>query len=200
MGVPVLPASRPPTTRAVILESIVTTADAAGSVNVAPMGPDVEDESFSRITLKPFRSSRTFANLRQTGVAVVHVTDDVELIAAAATGPIDAGLHVESLLGRWHKLVDCCRWFAVEVDAWQEDPQRPQALCRIVHHGVQRPMFGLNRGKHAVVEAAILATRLELLGCEEVRRQMRLLLPLVEKTGGPAEHRAWRQLESFVDG
>jgi uncharacterized protein len=183
----------------VILESIVTTTDTAGSVNIAPMGPYIDDELFSRITLKPFRSSRTFANLQQTGLAVVHVTDDVELIATAAIGPIDPSSRVEQLLGRWHKLVDCCRWFAVEVESWQEDPQRPPAICRIVHQGVQRPMFGLNRAKHAVVEAAILATRLELLGREEVRRQMQSLLPLVEKTGGPAEWRAWRLLESFVN-
>ncbi len=182
-----------------ILEAIITTADAAGSVNIAPMGPEV-DEAFSQVTLKPFRTSRTFANLQQTGTAVVHVTDDVELIAAAAIGPVRPQRIVQPLLGRWHKLTDCCRWFAVEVESWQDDPQRPRASCRIVHQGVQRPMFGLNRGKHAVVEAAILATRLELLGREEVQRQMTLLRPLVEKTGGPAEQRAWRQLESFVDG
>jgi hypothetical protein len=50
------------------------------------------------------------------------------------------------------------------------------------------------------LEGAILVTRLELLGKEEVERQMHALKPLVEKTGGPAEHRAWRQLESIVDG
>lgn len=183
-----------------ILESIVTTADAQGVVNVAPMGPEVDDDFYSAITLKPFRSSRTFSNLQQTGLAVVHVTDDVELIAAAAIGPIDPAQRVETLLGRWHKLIDCCRWFAVEVQSWQEDPQRPRAVCRIVHHGTGRPMFGLNRAKHAVIEAAILATRLELLGRDEVRRQMQSLMPLVQKTGGAAEHRAWRRLESFVDG
>ena len=183
-----------------ILEAIITTADAAGSVNIAPMGPEVDDAMFARITLKPFRSSRTFANFQQTGLAVVHVTDDDELIAAAAIGPVSPQRIVQPLLGRWHKLIDCCRWFAVEVESWQDDPQRPQAHCRIVHHGVERPMFGLNRAKHAVVEAAILATRLELLGRDEVRRQMTLLRPLVDKTGGPAEQRAWRQLELFIDG
>lgn len=183
-----------------ILESVVTTADSQGAVNIAPMGPSIEDESFSQIVLKPFRSSRTFENLQQTGRAVVHVTDDVELIAAAAIGRVDPELLVEQLLGRWYKLVDCCRWFAVEIQSWQEDAQRPQARCRVVHRGVQRPMFGLNRGKHAVVEAAILATRVELLGRGEVQRQMQALLPLVEKTGGAAERRAWRCLEAFVDG
>jgi uncharacterized protein len=200
MGVPVVRLLRSFAARAVILESVVTTADAQGAINIAPMGPYVEDESFSQIVLKPFRSSRTLENLQQTGRAVVHVSDDVELIAAAAIGHVDPGPLVEPLLGQWYKLVDCCCWFAVEIQSWQDDPQRPQACCRIVHRGVQRPMFGFNRGKHAVVEAAILATRVELLGRSEVQRQMQALLPLVEKTGGAAEHRAWRRLEAFVDG
>ncbi len=191
-----------------ILEAIITTADAAGAVNIAPMGPEVAAGNFRRITLKPFRSSRTFANLRHSGTAVVHVTDDVELIAATATGTVDPlglveGLLGEGLLGegripRWHKLVDCCHWYAVEVESWSDDPLRPHADCRIVHQGVQRPMFGLNRAKHAVVEAAILVTRLGLLGREEVLRQMRDLRPLIDKTGGAAEHRAWRHLESIA--
>ncbi len=186
-----------------ILEAIITTADATGAVNIAPMGPEVADGNFRRITLKPFRSSRTFANLRHSGTAVVHVTDDVELIAASATGTVDPLGLVEGLLGegripRWHKLVDCCHWYAVEVESWSDDPLRPQADCRIVHHGIQRPMFGLNRAKHAVVEAAILVTRLGLLGREEVLRQMRDLRPLIDKTGGAAEHRAWQHLESVA--
>lgn len=186
-----------------ILEAIITTADAEGTVNIAPMGPEVADGHFRRITLKPFRTSRTFANLRQSGTAVVHVTDDVELIAASATGAVDPLGRVEGLLGdgrtpRWHKLVDCCHWYAVEVESWSDDPLRPQADCRIVHRGVQRPMFGLNRAKHAVVEAAILVTRIGLLGSDEVLRQMRELRPLVDKTGGAAEHRAWQHLESVA--
>lgn len=201
-----------------ILESIVTTADSSGVVNVAPMGPEVDGPAVRQIKLKPFRTSRTFSNLRSVGTAVVHVTDDVELIAATAIGRIeaaagggDAGLgfdqgmvghlgRTEPLLDRWHKLVDCCHWYAVEVEAWTEDDLRPVATCRIVHHGFQRPMFGPNRGKHAVIEAAILVTRLGLIGRDEVRARMGELRPLVEKTGGAAEHRAWLRLESAVDG
>jgi len=187
-----------------ILESIVTTHDDLGVVNIAPMGPRV-DASFTSITLKPFRSSQTFKNLRSTSCAVVHVTDDVELIAAAAIGRVEPNSIVESVLGRWIKLVDCCRWFAVQVVDWSDDPlsgqhPRPEATCRIVHQGEQRPMFGLSRAKHAVVEAAIVATRIEMLGRDEVRKQMQALRVLVEKTGGASEHRAWQRLEAYVDG
>lgn len=187
-----------------ILEAIVTTRDANGCVNIAPMGPRV-DESLTSITLKPFRSSQTFSNLRDSSCAVVHVTDDVELLAAAAIGKVEATSIVETVLGRWSKLVDCCRWFAIEVIQWSDDPftgeqPRPEATCRIVHRGEQRPMFGLSRAKHAIVEAAIVATRIELLGRDEVKKQMQPLRVLVEKTGGASEYRAWQRLEAFVDG
>jgi len=186
-----------------ILESIVTTRDHEGRVNVAPMGPQV-DEALTTMTLKPFRSSQTFHNLRETMCGVIHVTDDVELLAAAAISRVDADSVVETVLGRWVKLVDCCRWFAIEVVQWSDDPlkgeqPRPEATCKIVHFGEQRPMFGLSRAKHAIVEAAIVATRIDLLGRDEVRKQMQPLRVLVEKTGGASEHRAWQRLEAFVD-
>lgn len=186
-----------------ILEAIVTTADASGAVNIAPMGPELDDESYRCITLKPFTTSTTYANLRASGAAVVHVTDDVELFARTAVERLDSDAVmdlVELLPGGRFKLVDCCRWFAVEVDAWDDDPQRPRARCRVVHRGDQRPHFGFNRGKFAVIEAAILATRLNLLGREEILRRFADLKPLVEKTGGAAEHLAWQRLEAFVNG
>jgi len=187
-----------------ILESIVTTRNADGRINVAPMGPRV-DESITTITLKPFRSSTTFENMRHSSVAVVHVTDDVDLIASAAIGESCADGLTQPLLDRWVRLVDCCRWFAIEVTSWSDDPKtgvdpRPEATCRIVHSGEQRPMFGLSRAKQAVVEAAILATRVHILGREEIRRQMEPLSVLVTKTGGANERRAWQRLETYVDG
>lgn len=186
-----------------ILESIVTTKGTDGSVNIAPMGPEV-DEALTLMTLKPFRSSQTFCNLRDTNCAVVHVTDDVELLASAAIGNVIPDRIVEEVLGRWIKLVDCCRWFAIEVTTWSDCPHsgsesRPQAQCRIMHRGEQRPMFGLNRAKHAVIEAAILATRVQMLGRDHVKREMDSLRVLVDKTGGLSERKAWQRLESFVN-
>ena len=71
-----------------ILESIVTTLDEDGAVHIAPMGPDVSD-GFDHFVLRPFQTSRTFANLQRTRQGVLHVTDDVELMARAAIGRFD---------------------------------------------------------------------------------------------------------------
>ena len=76
-----------------ILEAIVTSIDLNGTVNLAPMGPVVPDDFGAQKTpetlvLKPFRSSLTYQNLMATGKAVVHVTDDVSLIAKTAVGKL----------------------------------------------------------------------------------------------------------------
>jgi hypothetical protein len=72
-----------------------------------------------------------------------------------------------------------------------ESQERVQIRAEVVHRGTLREFFGLNRGKHAVVEAAILATRLHLIPLDEVRAEYRKLRVLVEKTGGPPEHAAF---------
>ena len=51
-----------------ILEGIVTTINADGTVNISPMGPIV-DAALTRLELRPFQTSTTFQNLRRTGRA-----------------------------------------------------------------------------------------------------------------------------------
>ncbi len=179
-----------------ILESIVTTHDESGNVNVAPMGPLVDGEADDlRFTLRPFASSRTFANLMSTGRAVIHVTDDVQLFAKAAVDSIQGDLANQWVRrwqnGKWWVLKDCHRWFAVEIESQSGDLPRIDMHCRIVHSEVVRPFFGFNRAKHAVIEAAILATRTHLLDADDLADQLARLQPLVDKTAGDAERAAF---------
>ena len=60
-----------------ILEGLMTTVNADGTVNVSPMGPRV-DAGLTTFTLRPFQTSTTYCNLKRTGMGVFHVTDDVE--------------------------------------------------------------------------------------------------------------------------
>lgn len=183
-----------------ILEALVTTVDAQGRVNIAPMGP-VVDPAISQITLRPFVSSQTHANLRLNGRAVVHVTDDCLLLARAAIGTVEAEGLTEAIdEGRFHPLRDACRWYAVQVRQWSDHPQRPDAVCSIVNSQRRRDFFGLNRAKHAVVEAAILATRIHLLDPHTICQEMDRLAPLVEKTGSEAERTAFQLLEAYIAG
>lgn len=181
-----------------ILEGIVTSLNAAGVLNVAPMGPIV-DESMSSLILRPFQTSTTYRNLKQRPYGVFHVVDDVLLLARAALGQLTsepASDAAEKIAGR--VLADACRWYEFEVDHLDDSSERTEIRARVVHVGHLKDYFGLNRAKHAVVEAAILATRLHLLAASEVQRQLEALRTPVEKTAGPRELEAFELVEQFV--
>jgi hypothetical protein len=186
-----------------ILEAIVTTVDRAGKVNIAPMGPRVEctSEGETMFVLRPFDSSLTYANLMQTRAAVIHVTDDVSLFAHSAVGTVNpTGLVFQIETTSWWPLIDCHRWFAVELESSPAEPNsRPELRCAVVRSQVVRPFFGFNRGKHAVIEAAILATRTDFLPAEEIRSQIDRLQPWIDKTAGPSEVAAFQFLRHTID-
>jgi hypothetical protein len=181
-----------------ILEGIVTSLNADGTVNISPMGPEV-DEPLSRLTLKPYQTSTTYQNLKRSGQGVFHVTDDVELLARAAVGildPLPAMQPAAAVEGRI--LSGACRWYAFKVRSLDDERERTEIVCDVVDRGWLRDFFGFNRAKHAVLEAAILATRIEFLPAAEIASQFERLRPLVQKTGGPAEERAFAFLEEFI--
>lgn len=181
-----------------ILEGLLTTLDADGAVNIAPMGPMVE-ETMQRMTLRPYHTSRSYANLQRTGQGVFHVTDDVLLLAKACIDQLDTlplMRPMESFPGM--VLTDACRWYALQVGSIDDSQPRITIEARVVDSGAQREFFGFNRAKHAVLEAAILASRVGLLPREEILRQFPALATMVQKTGGPAEHEALQLLETYV--
>lgn len=183
-----------------ILEGIVTTTNEDGSTNVAPMGPIV-DESMQRLHLRPFQTSRTFANLKRDRVGVFHVVDDVLLLARAAISQLETvppTFPAESINGR--VLEDACRWYEFEIVEIDDSEMRTNMFAKVTHVGRIRDFFGFNRAKHAVLEAAILATRLHLISPGEVAVEMSKLAVAVEKTAGPREAEAFALVRDYVNG
>lgn len=181
-----------------ILEGIVTTINADGSVNISPMGPIV-DAALKRLELRPFQTSTTFQNLRRTRQGVFHVTDDVELLARAAVSRLETPPRmIRSVRVDGWILADACRWHAFEVRELDESTERARIVAEVVDSGQGHEFFGFNRAKHAVVEAAILATRVHFLPREEIVTDFARLNILVEKTGGAQERRAFEFLEAYV--
>jgi hypothetical protein len=181
-----------------ILEGIVTTLGPDGTVNIAPMGPRV-DTAMKRLELKPFRTARTYANLKSHGEGVFHVTDDVLLLARSAVGEVDPPppcFPAGWVSGR--VLSDACRYYEFRVARCDDQSERVTLEVEVVHAGWLRDFFGFNRAKHAVVEAAILATRTAFLPAEQIAAEFARLTPLVLKTGGAQERQAFAFLEEYV--
>ena len=181
-----------------ILEGIVTTLSPGGELNIAPMGPLV-DEELTSFTFRPFQSSQTYQNLKHSRSGVFHVVDDVSLIAQGAVDrwtETPATFPAEKIAGR--VLSSACRWYEFEIVDLHDEAPRTTMTARVVHQGKLHDFWGLNRGKHAVLEAAILATRVHLLDPQELRQEFERLNVIVSKTAGPREIAAFELLSSYV--
>lgn len=181
-----------------ILEGIVTSLSATGELNIAPMGPIV-DSSMATFRFRPFKSSTTYQNLKQRPNGVFHVTDDVLLIAKSVIDGFDeppATFPAERIEGR--VLEATCRWYEFRIVEVDDTEDRTNMLAEVVHSGRRRDFFGFNRAKHAVIEAAILASRVHLLPPNEILDEFDRLKVIVGKTAGSQETRAFSLLFEYV--
>ncbi len=177
-----------------IVESIVTTVGAGGAINCAPMGVEWGDD---HIVLKPFIDTATYRNVIASGAAVVNLVDDVRIFARAAISNAEYPT-VPAAAVRGVRLAGCCSWRELEVRSIDSTPPRSRIDTVVVHRGVQREFIGFNRARHAVLEAAIHATRLHLLPRDFIASELERLQVIVDKTAGPDEREAMALLAAFV--
>lgn len=179
-----------------IHESILTTLGADGSVHVAPFGLI---ERGDELEIAPFVPSATLENLRARPHAVASYTDDVRVFAGCLSGrrewPTWPARRVPGAV-----LEGALSHAELAVTGVQEQPERPRFRCRVVHEETHSPFRGFNRAQAAVVEGAILVSRLHLLPRERVERELAHLGVAVEKTAGPREREAWGWLMAVVAG
>jgi hypothetical protein len=189
---------RSPSNDRMILEGIVTTVDVDGKANISPMGPEV-DRLQASLVLRPFATSKTYANLMRTRSGVFHVVDDSLLLASAAVDRWDKKPNCQfDQLMNGFLLPDACRAMAFELDEVVCDQPRTILSCRVTKRLWWRDGFGWNRAQHAVLELAILATRLHLIEAERLLHEIQQLRPLVEKTAGQQERQAWQLLVEYI--
>jgi hypothetical protein len=182
----------------ILVEGIVTTLNDDGSPHIAPMGPIVDAE-FNRLLLRPFRMSVTYRNLKRAREGVFHVTDDVELFARAAVGQLLEMPRLAPACGVSGMILsDACRWYAFRVDTLDDREERTAIVADVVDRGRLRDFLGFNRAKHAVIEAAILATRIDFLDRQQILDDFERLASPVAKTGGHAERNAFDLLRRYI--
>lgn len=177
-----------------IVETIVTSLDPTGELNVAPMGVDwAEDE----LVLKPYRNTATYRNIAATHEAVVNLTDDVRIFATAAiSNPVFPTRPATLVRGRI--LEAACSWRELRLEEGEGTPERSRFVGQVAHRGFAREFVGFNRARNAVLEAAILATRIRFLPREEVLSGYERLQVIVDKTAGPSEQEAMDMLFAHV--
>ncbi len=178
-----------------IHETVITTINESNECHIAPMGIRHDNDLF---VIAPFKPSRTLDNLRVSGQAVINMTDDVSIIAGCLTGrrdwPLAPACKVDGYV-----LHAALAHVEVEVVSVEEDALRPRFFCREVHSTAHAPFQGFNRAQAAVLEAAILVSRLHMLSAEKINSEIAYLQAAIDKTAGERERLAWGWLMESMD-
>jgi len=201
-------------TNDVIFETVVTTLAADGRPHVAPMGVRYRGE---QVVLMPFKPSTTHDNIVATGFAVLNILTDTRVFAGSVTGRREWPLlPTEQILGvrlgcalrhvelRLAVRADDAQRPVLSADDAQrpvlsaDDAQRPALHMARVHEVNHSAFAGFNRAQAAVIEGAVLVSRLRMLPPQKVDVEMAYLQIAIDKTAGPEEREAWGWLLDAV--
>ncbi len=177
-----------------IFETVVTTQSSEGVAHIAPMGVRYQG---SQVVLMPFKPSTTLANILATRHAVLNLITDTRVFAGCVTGrrqwPL---LPAERIAGQ--RLACALHHVELQLDEHVDDAQRPVLRLARVHEAAHGPFLGLNRAQAAVVEGAVLVSRLHMLSPEKIAAEMAYLQIAIDTTAGAGEHEAWGWLRQAV--
>jgi hypothetical protein len=183
-----------------IRETLVVTRSATGHGHIAPMGAQTVKlaDGGAGVLLQPFRPSTTLENLLDGGCATLNHVDDVRIIAGCLTGRRDWPLVVANRIA-CGRLAAALAHLEMELDHIEDDAKRPRLFLRTVHEATHAPFPGFNRAKAAVIEAAILVSRLNMLTADKIDAEIEYLRIAIDKTAGDQEREAWAWLMTAVD-
>jgi hypothetical protein len=128
----------------------------------------------------------------------LNLTDDVRVFAGAITRrQAWSLLPAEKIIG--HRLADTLVHQELRLVKVVDDASRPQLFLEVLHEVQHQPFKGFNRAQAAVVELAVLASRLHLLTKDKVLSEIDYLQIAIDKTAGDQELQAWRWLTEKVE-
>jgi len=179
-----------------IHEVIVTTLSEGGKSHSAPMGIEEVNGHF---LIKPFKPSATYNNLKRHHQCTINYTDDVRVFAGSLTGRRDwPTLPCQKIEGAY--LSQALAHSELEIVDFDDDDPRACFKAKVVHEVNHSPFRGFNRAQSAVIDAAILVSRLSMLPAEKVQQEISYLTIAIEKTAGTRELEAWSWLMDKVKG
>jgi len=177
-----------------IFETVVTSVAPDGRPHIAPMGVRYRG---TQVALMPFKPSTTLDNVVAAGHAVLNIVTDTRVFAGCVTGRREwPTLPAETIPGV--RLACALSHLELRLAQRDDDAQRPVLLMDRVHERMHAPFAGFNRAQAAVIEGAVLVSRLRMLPASKVDAEMAYLQIAIDKTAGPEEQEAWSWLREAV--
>ena len=178
-----------------IFETIITTQDLADTPHVTPFGVRYEGDL---LVISPYKPSTTLDNILATKYAVMNMTDDVRVFAASLTNR-KVGELVEANKIKGFRLINCLAHVELELIEVRDDATRPQLIMQKMAEFNHKPFTGFNRAQAAVIELAVLVSRLHLLPKDKIMSEIEYLKIAIDKTAGEREIQAWAWLTEAIE-
>ena len=150
------------------------------------------------LVISPYKPSTTLDNILATKYAVMNMTDDVRVFAGALTGRQPWQL-LRSNKIKAYRLVDCLAHVELELLEVRDDATRPQLMMKKIAEFNHKPFEGFNRAQAAVIELAVLVSRLHLLPKHKIMSELEYLKIAIDKTAGERELQAWAWLTEAIE-
>jgi uncharacterized protein len=179
-----------------IYETIISTVDVAGNLHVTPFGIKRKGDL---VLISPFRPSTTLENILTTKVAVMNLTDDVRVFAGAVVKSLPSYDLVPVTKVKGFRLKDTLSHQELALVSVHDDDVRPELLMKVVHQSTHQPFMGFNRAQAAVIELAVLVSRIHMLPSDKVMNEIQYLQIAIDKTAGERELEAWGWLMGKVN-
>lgn len=97
------------------------------------------------------------------------------------------------------RLRDCLAHHVLSLEAVEHDDARPKLWMKVLESQTHAPFMGFNRAQAAVIELAVLVSRLHMLPAEKISQELQYLQIAIDKTAGPNELEAWQWLVDCVN-
>ena len=178
-----------------IYETIISTIDAEGNAHVTPFGITIQNDL---VIISPYKPSATLANILATEHAVMNLTDDVRVFAGALTRRQAWALLPATKVAGF-RLLDTLAHKELKLVKVVDDALRPQLFMEVVHQEQHQAFLGFNRAQAAVLELAVLVSRLTRLPMEKITQDISYHSIAIEKTAGARELEAWGWLMEAVN-
>lgn len=178
-----------------IYETIITSLDNQNNPNVAPFGIQLQD---GLVVISPYKPSVTLDNILATQHAVMNLTDDVRVFAGALTRR-QAWTLLPATKITGVRLAEVLVHKELKLVKVNDDDLRPQLFFEVLHEEQHESFKGFNRAQAAVIELAVLASRLQMLPKDKVMSEFNYLKIAIDKTAGERELQAWGWLADKIE-
>ena len=177
-----------------IYETIIISTDVDNNPHVTPFGVKYEGDL---VVISPYKPSKTLTNILATKTATMNLTDDVRVFAGALTKRQPWTLLPTNAIEGF-RLDNCLAHVELTLVDVREDDERPQLLMQQLESYHYHGFKGFNRAQAAVIELAVLTSRLHFLPPEKIQSELRYLQIAIDKTAGDREVTAWSWLNEKI--